>query len=376
VAVKADYYQVLAVSRTATQDEIKSAYRRAARENHPDRNQGDAEATERFKLAAEAYEVLSDPEKRSVYDRFGHDGLSGQSVGFESVEDIFRQFGGSIFDDLFGFGFGGGRRRTRQGDSFEVRVDLTYEEVAKGVTRQITLERLEPCDTCQGTGDRDGHQPVTCSSCNGQGEVAARQGFFVMRQTCPTCEGRGARPGNPCADCRGQGLRRRQREISVEVPPGVRTGERLRLRGLGDHGPRGAAPGDLYCVMHVRDHPVFDRHEEHLILDLPVTYPQMALGAKVEVPTLTGKTLLSIPRGSQHGDLVRVTGEGFPHLRRRGRGDLIVRLLVDVPTTICREEEKLLRELARLHETEISPPRRSFLDRIRDYFDHREGDEP
>jgi len=376
MASQRDYYEVLSVSRTATEKVIAGAYRQIAIQNHPDSNQGDDEATERFKEAAEAYEVLGDQEKRARYDRYGHAGVSnGGGRAHQSAEDIFEAFGdmfggaGGIFGDIFG---GGGRRRggrrQRQGANVKVEVTLDLEEAAKGVNKTIEFDRSEKCDSCQGSGSRPGSSPETCSRCRGQGQVVQSAGILRVQTTCPSCRGSGSVISDPCAGCRGKGFVARARKIDVAIPAGVDSGMQVRVPGEGEPSPDGGPPGDCYCFIVVREHSLFERDGEHLILRLPMTYPQAALGAEVQVPTLDGTTDLTIPPGTQSGDVFRIHGRGLADPRHGGKGDMLVQAFIEVPKKLPAEQETLLRQLAELEHSQVSPHRKSFLEKLKDYF--------
>jgi molecular chaperone DnaJ len=371
---KRDYYEVLGVSRGATEAEIKSAYRKLAVRYHPDKNPGDHEAEEKFKEAAEAYSVLSDAQQRASYDRFGHAGVSGASAGaagwgaqgFGGIEDI--------LGDLFGFGdvFGGGRssgaRRSAAQRGADLRYDLemTLEEAAAGVTAQLRIPRLEVCETCRGTGAAPGTQPETCQQCGGAGQVRYQQGFFSVARTCGSCRGTGKVIRTPCETCRGAGRVEREKQMEVKIPAGVETGSRLRLAGEGEAGTQGGPAGDLYVVIHVKEHEVFERQGNNLYASIPVTFAQAALGAEVSVPTLDAQQNLKVPAGTQTGTVFRLKGHGMPALGGRGRGDLYVSVTVVTPTTLTREQRKLLEQLAEIEEKDLGD--KGLLDKVRDIF--------
>ncbi len=348
---KRDYYEVLGVSRSASPEELKKAYRKLALKYHPDRNPDDPEAEQRFKEASEAYEVLSNPEKRSIYDRFGHEGLSGHGAGpgFATVEDIFASFG-DIFSDFFGFGAsrGRGRHRGRRGDSLRYDLTITLSEAAFGTQKEIVVHRKHVCDTCGGSGARPGTRPQTCVQCRGTGELIQSQGIFSIRTTCPYCRGTGEIILDKCPTCRGSGTVRKPRTVNVTIPPGVDEGLQLRLTGEGEPGTLGAPPGDLYVVLHVEPHDFFEREGNDLHCTVPLSFSQAALGTKVEVPLLEeGQSeTLTIPRGTQSGQRFVIRNKGVPYLRGNGRGDLIVHVQVVTPTNLTRKQEALLRALA------------------------------
>lgn len=357
---KPDYYQVLEVSREVTVTELKKAYRKKALELHPDRNPGNPEAEEQFKVCAEAYAVLSDPQKRDMYDRFGHAGLGGGGApGFGDIGDVFSQFQ-DIFGDLFGggggFGFGGFGRRRRdpnapaRGADIRTDVSLSLREAAFGASREVDLSHPSPCEACHGTGARDG-ELEGCSTCGGRGQVARAQGAFVMTTTCPTCRGRGSQAKEMCDECDGGGQIDVERVVKINVPSGVDTGQSLRLSGRGQEGSRGGPAGDLYVTVHVEPDEDFQREGFDLVHHLPVTYPQAALGAKVEVPALEededATQTVKIPSGIQPGETIVVRGAGVPRLNGRGRGNLICVVEVEVPKRLSREQKRLLKDLDR-----------------------------
>jgi len=348
--MKSDYYKILGVDRNASSDEIKRSYRKLAMQYHPDRNPGNKEAEEKFKEAAEAYEVLSDPEKRDIYNRFGHEGLSGTGYrGFSGFEDIFSSFG-DIFEDIFGFGTGRGRSRTAPRQGADLRYDLTisFMDAAFGTSTEIELEKFVTCDQCGGSGATSGTEPELCPTCQGRGQVTQRSGFFSISTTCPNCRGEGRIIRNPCRNCRGTGKAKERKVVELKIPPGVETGSRLRLRGEGEAGEFGGPHGDLYVFINVTPHEFFERRDDDILCKIPITMTQAALGATIEVPTLNGNEKIRIPKGTQYGKIFRLKGKGFPHLRGFGKGDQVVQTLVEVPTDLSKKEEKLLKELAKL----------------------------
>lgn len=345
------YYEVLGVSRNADEITIKKAYRQLALKHHPDRNPGDQQCEALFKEAAEAFEVLSSPEKRAIYDRFGHEGLQGRHMqpGFSGLDDIFSHFG-DIFGDLFGFGdmFGGRgreRRRRPRGSDYRYDLALTLEEVLNGVEREITLDEQGVCPACQGTGAKPGTRPEPCPHCDGAGQVVHSRGFFTMASTCAACRGTGQVIKTPCKECRGQGRVPSQRKVTVQVPAGVATGMRLRLSGQGERLPEPADPGDLYIFLHVKPHPRFERHEDDLATTLEVGFVQAALGAEITLEGLDGPVPVLVPEGSQPGDLLRVQGRGVPNVDGERRGDLLVRIQVTVPKKLTKKAREILDEL-------------------------------
>mgnify|MGYP006293484053 CR=1 FL=1 len=365
-----DYYDILGIDRGASEKEIKKAYRKCALEYHPDRNPDDPEAAEKFKEAAQAYEVLSDPEKRELYDRYGEEGLKGQRRrDFSSYDDIFSAFsdifGGGMFEDFFG-SRSAGRQRSR-GRSLRVELELDLEDVAEGATKTVTLRRREKCPECGGDGCAADSEPRTCSYCRGYGQVESRQGFFSMRTTCPKCQGKGTRIDDPCPKCRGNGMVQEETEVNIPVPQGVESGTRLRIRGEGEPGPEGRR-GDLYCDITVRDHPIFERRGPDLVCQVPVTYSQAALGGTIEVPTLGGETTeVEVSKASQSGEVVRMRGQGLPYPNSQRKGDLLVVLQVDVPRELTDRQEDLLRELAEIEGSNVSERRQSFMERLKNY---------
>lgn len=361
---KRDYYDVLGVRRNSTDDEIKKAYRQLALKYHPDRNPGDSEAEEQFKEAAEAYEVLRDPEKRSLYDRFGHEGLRGTGfTGFSGFEDIFSSFG-SIFEDFFGFG-SRTRSRTAPQMGSDLRYDLTisFQEAAFGTEKKINVDKMETCTTCHGSGAEPGTAPETCPTCRGRGQVMHSQGFFSISTTCPQCHGIGTIIRKPCQTCSGVGKVAASKTVTVKIPPGVDNGNRLRLSGEGGDGVRGGPPGDLYVVLHVEEHEVFRRRGDDVICEASVSFPQLALGAEIEVPTLEGKTTIEIPQGTQTGEVFRIKGIGIPRLKGSGRGDQYVQVVVNIPAKLTKRQEELLREFAEESGETVSSAKKKFWQR-------------
>ena len=360
----ADFYNVLGVPRTATDEEIKKAYRKLAMQFHPDRNNGSREAEERFKAITEAYDVLRDPNKRAAYDRYGEAGLRGGGGGFHHVDlsealSIFmRDFGAfSGFGDLFGAGGGSRRGATRSGADVKLTVELTLQEVATGVQKTFNVKLLDPCDRCSGSGAEEGTKPQRCQTCSGTGEVRRAQrsffGQFVSVAPCPTCSGEGTVIGAPCKKCRGEGRVRSEHTIPVQIPPGVATGQYMTLRGMGNAGPRGGPRGDILVVFDVADDPRFERDGEDLYCEVLVSYPQLVLGADVEVPAVSGTVSLRIPPGTQSGQVFNLRGRGLPRVNASGTGDLHVRVQLWTPDSVSRDEEELLRRLAQL---ERHPP--------------------
>lgn len=368
---KQDYYDILGVPRNASEQEIKSAYRKLALQHHPDRNPGDKKAEELFKEAAEAYSVLGDPEKRRRYDTFGHAGLNaGTGVGFDPT--IFSDFG-DILGDFFGFGDIFGRRREgpRRGADLRYDLELGFEEAVFGTVTSIQIPRLEICDKCGGGGGAPGSHPTDCATCHGTGQVTFHQGFFSVARTCGQCHGTGKIIKNPCSRCGGEGRVRVDRKIEIRIPPGVETGSQLRISGEGEAGAAGGPPGDLFVVLVVREHPFYSREGTTLFCEIPINFPQAALGDSLDVPLLDGETTrLTIPSGTQTGARFRIRGQGVPHIRSRGRGDLIVGVRVIVPVKLNDEQRLLLDRLAKTLPAPqaIHVKERSFKDRVKDIF--------
>ena len=352
---KRDYYEVLNVDRNASDADLKKAYRKLALQYHPDRNPGDAAAEEKFKEAAEAYDVLSDAQKRQLYDRFGHQGLEGSGFsGFSGFEDIFSSFG-DIFEDFFGLGSGrGSRNRQQRGADLRYDLSLTFLEAAFGVEKELALEKMDTCETCGGSGCQSGTQPETCNFCRGTGQMARSQGFFTVRTTCPHCRGTGQMIADPCRDCRGTGQIKTRKTVSVKIPAGVDTGSRLRLTNEGEAGRQGGPRGDLYVFIHVEPHDFFERDNSDVICRVPISFVQAALGDTISVPTLEEEKKLRIPKGTQYGDVFRFNGEGIPSLRTGRRGDQIIQVIIKTPTGLSKKQESLLKEFAKMESGKIS----------------------
>src|ERR1700687_5716062 len=369
---KRDYYEVLAVSRTATEQEIKSAYRRLAVRHHPDKNPNDAAAEEKFKEAAEAYAVLSDPEQRQRYDRFGHAGVSSAAgaawgaPGFSNIEDILGDLFG--FGDVFGAGARAGSRRSvaQRGADLRYDLEITLEQAAVGMTAQLRIPKLETCETCHGSGAAAGTKPETCSTCEGAGQVRFQQGFFSVSRTCVSCRGAGQVITSPCQSCRGAGRVEQEKSIEVKIPAGVETGSRLRLQREGESGAYGGPPGDLYVVIHVAEHEQFERQGNNLYASVPITFAQAALGSEVSVKTLNGDQSLKVPAGTQTGTVFRVRGQGMPVLGGRGKGDLFVSVAVVTPTVLNREQRRLLEQLEKVETKDLED--KNIADKVRDIF--------
>lgn len=367
---KADYYEVLGVARTATDQELKAAYRKLALQHHPDRNPGNNEAEERFKECSEAYQVLSDPQKRAVYDRFGHAGVgSGGFDGgpFGGVQDI-----GDIFGDIFGemFNVGGNRRASRTQKGHDVRHDLTieFEEAVFGRETKITFQRMEGCKDCRGTGTATGRGPSTCPHCQGRGQVRYQQGFFSIARTCTHCGGMGTVITDPCTTCRGDGRVERGRDMTVTIPAGVEDGTRIRYQGEGDAGRSGGGNGDLYVVLRVRPHKFFERDGNDLRCIIPISFPQAALGTEIHLVTLDGPARLKIPEGTQSGQEIKIRGRGVPYLNEHGRGDLVAQVVVRTPTKLTKAQKDKLRELGEIMTVENTPTSRGIFDKVKEMF--------
>jgi molecular chaperone DnaJ len=376
---KRDYYEVLGVSRTATEVEIKSAYRKLALQYHPDRNPGDHAAEERFKESAEAYSVLADGDKRHLYDRYGHAGLGGAATGgfdpnvFTGFEDILGGLG-----DIFGFGdvFGGGRRGggVQRGADLRYDLEISFDEAAKGSETSIQIPRQEACETCAGTGAAAGSKPTTCPQCHGRGQLRYQQGFFTVARTCGQCRGTGSVIAKPCATCKGAGRVQKERKLTVRVPAGIATGQRLRLTGEGDGGGPGGPAGDLYVVIHVQDHPFFHRDGNDLYAEVPLSFSTVALGGEIKIPTLEGDEPFKVPEGTESGQSFRLRGRGMPDVTGRGRGDLFVTMKVITPKKLTREQKKLLEQLAaslpkeQFAPTPVNHEDRGLFGRVKDIF--------
>ena len=371
MTAKRDYYEVLGVERSATEKQISEAYRKLALKYHPDRNPGDEEAVKRFKAAAEAFEVLNHAEKRARYDRYGHAGLesAGGAPEFRDVNDIFAAFSDIFGEGLFGSMFGGrGRGRARRGANVRCDVVLELREAAEGTTKNIEFERHEACEICRGSGAMPGTKPEKCRYCGGRGQVVQSAGVFSIQTTCPSCHGEGSVIREPCHECRGSGYVARRVKREVKIPPGVDTGTRLRLSGEGEPSPDGGPRGDCYCFISVREHPLFQRNGHDLVCQVPISYPQAALGAKIDVPTLDGREEFEIPAGTQSGDVFRLRGKGMPDMQARRHGDLLVQVFVEVPKRVTPEHERVLRELAEIENVHVSPERKSFFGKLKEYF--------
>jgi molecular chaperone DnaJ len=368
VAEKRDYYEVLGVPKDVDERTLKKAYHKLALQFHPDKNPGDKVAEEKFKEASEAYEVLSDADKRAHYDRFGHNapdlggGFSAQQYAV-NLQDIF----GDLFGDIFG-----GRRRggggAQRGSDLRFHLEITFEEAAFGAQKEIAIPRLEDCATCHGTGAKPGTKISTCGQCGGSGEIRVAQGFFAIAQTCRACGGVGRTIETPCTDCRGRGQTEQERSLSVKVPQGVNEGTRLRFVGEGEAGRGGGPRGDLYVVLSIKEHPLFHREEQDVICEVPISFPQAALGCSLEVPTLDGKVTMKVPPGTQPGGVFRLRNKGIPHLRGNGRGDQLVKVRIEVPKKLNKEQTELLEKFAAASNDDVHPDNKSFFDKVKELF--------
>ncbi|MBI4379106.1 MAG: molecular chaperone DnaJ [Nitrospinae bacterium] len=362
--MKRDYYEILGVQKNASENDLKKAYRKLAMQYHPDRNPDNKGAEEKFKEAAEAYEVLRDPEKRNLYDTYGHEGLKSTGfTGFRGFEDIFTSFG-DIFEDFFGFGTRK-RERTYAQAGADLRYDLeiSFMDAVKGKETEIEIEKYENCVNCNGSGAAPGTEPTICPLCRGSGQVTRSQGFFHISTTCHHCHGEGRVIKDPCKECRGTGNIKRKRGLYVKIPPGVDTGSTLRLKGEGEEGKRGGPHGDLYVVLRVKEHEFFQRDGYDIICQVPISFSQAALGAEIEVPTLNDTEKLTIPRGTQTGKILKLEGAGIPHVRGYGRGNQIIQVVVKTPTKLTKRQEELLKELSEISGEEVRHKEKGFFRR-------------
>ena len=370
---KRDYYEVLGVAKTATEVEIKSAYRKLAMQYHPDRNPNNPDAEEKFKECSEAYAVLADQEKRARYDRFGHAGVAGAAGAGGFDPSIFQDFS-DIFGDFFGFGDlfggGGGRRRSRAQRGADLREDMTlqFDEAIFGTESQVTVRRHEECQECKGSGAAAGKAPVACRTCGGRGQVRYQQGFFSIARTCSTCQGTGSVITDPCPKCKGEGRTLAQKKVQVNVPAGVEDGTRIRYAGMGEAGYFGGPPGDLYIVLHVKEHAFFEREGTDLRCIIPISFSQAALGTEIKVPTMDGEHILKVPEGTQSGTTFRIRNKGVPVLNGHGKGDLFVDIRVQTPGKLTKRQRELLQELEGMAQVENRPQRRTLLGKVKDIF--------
>ncbi|MBF6567838.1 MAG: molecular chaperone DnaJ [Candidatus Binataceae bacterium] len=369
---KRDYYEVLGVARGASEEELKKAYRRLAIQHHPDRNPGNKEAEERFKELNEAYQVLSDPERRAQYERYGHAAFEHVGGGFGGFD--FSQGFEEVFSDIFGDFFGAGRSRSRsrsrRGDDLRYDLEIDFEEAARGIEKTISFQRLTACESCTGSGAREGTAGVrTCPNCRGTGQVRTQQGFFSISTTCGQCRGEGMIIADPCPKCQGQGRVRRAQSLSVRIPAGVDNGSRLKLRSEGEAGLGGGPAGDLYVVVHVREHEMFARQGNDVVVEVPVSFPQAALGSEIDVPTLDGKVKVKVQAGTQSGKVMRLKGRGFPDLHGYGRGDQLVKIAVETPRRLTARQRELLEEFAQISGEDVNHPMsKGFVDKLKQMF--------
>ena len=384
-----DYYNVLGLSRGASQDEIKKAYRKGALKYHPDRNQGDASAEKKFKEISEAYEVLSDEKKRQIYDQYGAEALKGAGPGgmgggpgFSSMEEALRTFmgafgggsqssggGESIFDSLFGFESEGSNSGARQGTSKKVTITLPFDEAVTGVEKQVAITNYVSCARCDGSGAASASAIKRCNRCQGTGLIHQSRGFFSMSSTCPQCQGVGKTISEPCAECHGSGRTKKKQEVTIKIPAGVDNGMRMRMAGYGDAGEAGGPPGDLYVYINVEPHAVFQRDGDDVLLELPLSFTEAALGCKKDVPTPRGTTArLTVPEGTQSDKMLRVKGEGFPNVHGQGKGDLLVKIVIETPVRLSDKQKKLLTEFAALESEQNSPRQKNFFNKMKDFF--------
>ncbi|TCP15498.1 molecular chaperone DnaJ [Crenobacter luteus] len=372
---KRDYYEVLGLAKNASEDEIKKTYRKLAMKYHPDRNPDSHEAEEKFKEVKEAYEMLSDPEKRAAYDQFGHAGVDPQAGmggggGFGGFGDAFAD----IFGDIFGgrAGGGGGRSNVYRGADLQYNLEISLEDAAKGCERQLEFQVMEECDTCHGSGAKPGTQPKTCSTCGGHGQVRLSQGFFSIQQTCPTCHGSGKQITDPCGACHGGGRVRKSRKLNVKIPAGIDDGMKIRNAGQGEPGVNGGPAGDLYVQIHLKPHPVFRRDGMNLHCEMPISFATAALGGEVDIPTLEGMARLKIPAETQTGRVLRLRGKGVKSVRGADYGDLMCHVVVETPVNLTERQKELLREFESVAEGDTvthNPRAKSFMDKLREFFD-------
>jgi molecular chaperone DnaJ len=382
---KEDYYELLGAARGATEEELKKAYRKKAVQHHPDKNPGNKAAEEKFKKVSEAYEVLKDPDKRAAYDRFGHAAFEGPGAargpggmsgagGFHDPFDIFREVfgqggggGGGIFDEMFGGG-GGGRESGHDGADLRYDLEITLEEAARGIEREISIRKLAACEHCHGTGAEPGSKRTTCPTCRGAGQIRRSGGIIVFTQTCPTCGGAGTKIEKPCAVCRGEGRVPKTAKLNLRIPAGVETGSKLRSSGSGEAGTAGGGPGDLYVILTVKEHELFERQGDDLFCEIPIKFTLATMGGAIEVPTLFGKAAIKIPSGTQSGTTFRLRDKGMPSLRGGRQGDQLVRIHVEVPTSLTAEQRRLLEEFARVGGDADEPTSRSFFEKAKKFF--------
>jgi molecular chaperone DnaJ len=375
MAKKRDYYEVLGVNRDASEDEIKKAYRKLAMKHHPDRNPDSKDGEEKFKEAKEAYEVLCDPDKRRAYDAYGHAGVNpqmggmgaGEAAGFGGFAEAF----GDIFSDIFGGGAGRGRSSVFRGADLRYNLEVSLEQAARGTETKIRIPTMETCETCHGSGAKPGTQPKTCDTCHGSGTVRLSQGFFSIQQTCPTCHGTGKTITDPCATCRGAGRIKKHKTLAVKIPAGVDEGDRIRLSGEGEAGVNGGPPGDLYVVIHLKPHSVFQRDGDDLHCEMPISFTQAALGGEIDIPTLDGSAKIKVPAETQTGQVFRLRGKGIKGVRSSYAGDLMCEVVVETPVRLTERQKELLRELEDINRKDSNrhnPRAKSFMEKVREFF--------
>jgi molecular chaperone DnaJ len=373
--MKMDYYEVLQVERTASDTELKAAYRKLAMQYHPDRNPNNPDAEEKFKACSEAYQVLSDPDKRAAYDRYGHAGVGAGAAGNPfagggpfaqgDIGDIF----GDLFGEMFNMGTRGGRAsRAQRGRDIKFDLRLEFEEAVFGIEREINIRRAEACEDCTGTGSEGGRQPESCQQCGGRGQIRTQQGFFSVARTCPVCSGTGSVVRHPCKTCRGDGRIPREHKVLVKVPAGVENETRIRYSGEGDAGKWGGPSGDLYVVLEVRAHKFFERDGDDLHCVMPISFPQAALGTELEIETLHGPEMLKVPEGTQSGKEFHLRGKGVPHLNAHGRGDLVVEVRVQTPAKLTKQQKELMRQLSESLKVDNVPQARGIFDKVKEMF--------
>lgn len=377
---KRDYYDVLGVDKGADKNDVKRAYRKLAMKYHPDRNPDDEKAAESFREVTEAYEVLADEDKRARYDQYGHAGVDDQMGGFGAggfqSSHAYQDFGdlfGSVFGDAFGFGGGGGQQHN-QGADLRYNLNITLEEAALGKEVELEIPKHESCDTCSGTGARPGTNPVPCSTCGGHGQVQMQQGFFAVRRTCPSCQGAGKKIESPCVSCGGTGRKKVKKNLKVKIPAGVYDGAQVRVSGEGEAGTQGGSPGDLFIVVRIKEHAMFERDGADLHCEMPITFPQATLGAEVDAPTLDGKVKIRIPAGTESGRVFRLRGHGVKDVRVHQKGDLFVRVQIAVPKKLTAKQEELLKAFAKETGDEVYPERSSFLGKAKKLWDDLAGE--
>jgi molecular chaperone DnaJ len=370
LAHKRDYYEVLGVNRGASAEDLKKAYRKLAMKHHPDRNPGNQSAEEHFKEASEAYQILSDPERRAQYDRFGHAafeqgaGAGGFDFSASGFEDVFSD----IFGDFFGTTRGRGRSRSQRGEDLRYDLEIRFEEAIFGTERVISVPRLATCEACAGKGTKGGAARTTCSACRGSGQLRFQQGFFTIAKTCGQCGGQGTVIKDPCRSCSGSGVTQKTQSLNIKIPAGVDNGSRLKLRREGESGRNGGPPGDLYVVLSVQEHPLFHRQDNDIVCEVPISFPQATLGAEIEVPTIEGRFKVKVAAGTQSGTVLRLRGKGAPDLRGSGRGDQLVRVVVETPRKLTARQREILEEFARSSGEEVHPLAKGFFDKVKEMF--------